>query len=67
MDTYGGRLKPQTYERMSRLNDEQLMLDTEPWPPMALFVGISSAALKALGLVLKPLDLTGICNRLKVN
>jgi len=38
------------YERLARLNDEQQMLDTEPWPPSgAIRFVLAGAALKALG------------------
>ena len=38
------------YERLARLNDDQLMLDTEPWPPSgAIRFVLAGAALKALG------------------
>src|SRR5258705_4153690 len=38
------------YERLARLNDEQLMLDAEPWPPAgAMRFVLAGAALKALG------------------
>jgi tetratricopeptide (TPR) repeat protein len=38
------------YERLARLNDEQQMLDAEPWPPAgAIRFVLAGAALKALG------------------
>ncbi len=38
------------YERLARLNDEQRMLDAEPWPPAgAIRFVLAGAALKALG------------------
>jgi tetratricopeptide (TPR) repeat protein len=38
------------YERLARLNDEQQMLDAEPWPPTgAIRFVLAGAALKALG------------------
>jgi tetratricopeptide (TPR) repeat protein len=38
------------YERLARLNDEQRMLDAEPWPPTgAIRFVLAGAALKALG------------------
>jgi tetratricopeptide (TPR) repeat protein len=38
------------YERLARLNDEQKMLDAEPWPPAgAIRFALAGAALKALG------------------
>jgi tetratricopeptide (TPR) repeat protein len=38
------------YERLARLNDEQQMLDAEPWPPSgAIRFVLAGAALKALG------------------
>ena len=38
------------YERLARLNDEQKMLDTEPWPPSgAIRFVLAGAGLKALG------------------
>lgn len=38
------------YERLARLNDEQKMLDAEPWPPAgAIRFVLAGAALKALG------------------
>ena len=38
------------YERLARLNDEQKMLDAEPWPPPgAIRFVLAGAALKALG------------------
>ena len=38
------------YERLARLNDEQVMLDTEPWPPQgAIRFVLAGSALKALG------------------
>ena len=38
------------YERLARLNDEQKMLDAEPWPPSgAIRFVLAGAALKALG------------------
>ena len=38
------------YERLARLNDEQRMLDAEPWPPTgAIRFSLAGSALKALG------------------
>ena len=38
------------YERLARLNDEQKMLEAEPWPPSgAIRFVLAGAALKALG------------------
>jgi tetratricopeptide (TPR) repeat protein len=38
------------YERLARLNEEQRMLDAEPWPPSgAIRFVLAGAALKALG------------------
>jgi tetratricopeptide (TPR) repeat protein len=38
------------YERLARLNDEQKMLDAEPWPPSgAIRFVLAGAGLKALG------------------
>ena len=38
------------YERLARLNDEQRMLDAEPWPPTgAIRFALAGSALKALG------------------
>ncbi|HEY6118810.1 MAG TPA: DUF5107 domain-containing protein [Pyrinomonadaceae bacterium] len=38
------------YERLARLNDEQRMLEAEPWPPSgAIRFVLAGAALKALG------------------
>lgn len=38
------------YERLARLNDEQKMLDAEPWPPSgAIRFVLAGVALKALG------------------
>ena len=38
------------YERLARLNDEQRMLDAEPWPPTgAIRFVLAGSALKALG------------------
>ena len=38
------------YERLARLNDEQQMLDAEPWPPNgAIRFVLAGSALKALG------------------
>ncbi|HEU4931958.1 MAG TPA: DUF5107 domain-containing protein [Pyrinomonadaceae bacterium] len=38
------------YERLARFNDEQKMLDAEPWPPSgAIRFVLAGAALKALG------------------
>ena len=38
------------YERLARLNDEQKMLDSEPWPPTgAIRFALAGSALKALG------------------
>ena len=38
------------YERLARLNDEQQMLDAEPWPPTgAIRFALAGSALKALG------------------
>ncbi len=38
------------YNRLARLNDEQQMLDAEPWPPVgAIRFVLAGAALKALG------------------
>jgi len=38
------------YERLARLNDEQRMLDAEPWPPAgAIRFALAGSALKALG------------------
>ncbi len=38
------------YERLARLNDEKVMLDTEPWPPQgAIRFALAGSALKALG------------------
>jgi tetratricopeptide (TPR) repeat protein len=38
------------YERLAALNDEQRMLDTEPWPPSgAIRFVLAGSALKALG------------------
>ena len=38
------------YERLARLNDEQRMLDAEPWPPSgAIRFVLAGSALKALG------------------
>ncbi|MBA2705201.1 MAG: DUF5107 domain-containing protein [Blastocatellia bacterium] len=38
------------YERLARLNDEQRMLESEPWPPAgAIRFVLAGAALKALG------------------
>jgi tetratricopeptide (TPR) repeat protein len=38
------------YERLARLNDEQRMLESEPWPPMgAIRFVLAGSALKALG------------------
>jgi hypothetical protein len=38
------------YERLARLNDEQQMLDSEPWPPTgAIRFALAGSALKALG------------------
>jgi tetratricopeptide (TPR) repeat protein len=38
------------YERLARLNDDQRMLDAEPWPPTgAIRFVLAGAGLKALG------------------
>jgi tetratricopeptide (TPR) repeat protein len=38
------------YERLARLNDDQKMLDAEPWPPSgAIRFVLAGAGLKALG------------------
>jgi len=38
------------YERLARLNDDQRMLESEPWPPTgAIRFVLAGAALKALG------------------
>src|SRR4029453_17129402 len=38
------------YERLARLNDEQKMIEAEPWPPSgAIRYVLAGAALKALG------------------
>jgi len=38
------------YERLARLNEDQRMLDAEPWPPAgAIRFVLAGAALKALG------------------